>query len=130
MTDPAPDLAPSPGSIAEHESEERLRLALEAGGLGTWDFDPISGVLTWDDRCRALFGLDPDAEITYDVFLRGLHPADRAWVDAAVQSALDPEGPGAYDVEYRTVGLEDDVERWVSARGQTLFDDERRARRF
>jgi PAS domain S-box-containing protein len=103
------------------ESEERLRVATEAAAIGTWDFDPVSGVLRWDDRCKALFGLPPTATIDYDVFLAGLHPDDREAVDKSVQAALDPVGPGSYDVEYRTVGLEDGVERWIAATGRSIF---------
>ena len=106
------------------ESEDRLRLATDAARLGTFDFRPLTGELTWDSRCKELFGLPPDAPITYEsVFLRGLHPEDRERTDAAVRSALDPSGPGAYEVEYRTVGLEDGLERWVSAKGRGFFDN-------
>ena len=60
---------------------ERLRLAAEAADIGTWDFDLINNTLEWDWRCKALFGLPPDAQITYeDSFLAALHPEDRARV--------------------------------------------------
>ena len=111
-------------------SEDRLRLALRAARLGTWDLDPVAGVLRWDERCKALFGLPPGAEVTWDTFVSGLHPEDREPTVAIVQRALAGEGGGAYDVEYRTVGLEDGVERWVSAHGQAFFDAQGRAVRF
>ncbi len=111
-------------------SEDRLRLAVEATDLGTWDFNPITGDLRWDERCKALFGLPPEAEVDYDVFLAGLHPEDRERTDGIVQRTLDPESGGQYDIEYRTVGLTDGVERWVAARGQAYFDDAGRAYRF
>jgi PAS domain S-box-containing protein len=103
------------------ESEERLRIATEAAAIGTWDFDPVSGTLRWDDRCKALFGLPPTADVDYDVFLAGLHPDDREATDRAVRAALDPDGPGSYDVEYRTVGIEDGVGRWIAATGRSIF---------
>jgi PAS domain S-box-containing protein len=111
-------------------SEDRLRLAVESTGLGTWDFDPITGELRWDERCKAMFGLPPEAEVDYDVFLAGLHPDDRERIERVVRRALDPQSGGEYNVEYRTVGLEDGVERWVAARGQALFDGSGRAVRF
>jgi PAS domain S-box-containing protein len=111
-------------------SEDRLRLAVESTGLGTWDFDPLTGELNWDERCKAVFGLPPDAGVDYEVFLAGLHPDDRERTHAAVQLALDPEGGGQFNTEYRTVGLEDGAERWVAARGQAFFDDGGRAQRF
>jgi PAS domain S-box-containing protein len=112
------------------ESEDRLSLAVEAAGLGTWDFNPVTGELRWDERCKAMFGLPPGAEVDYEVFLAGLHPDDRERTDQVVQRALDPESGGTYDIAYRTVGLEDGVERWVAARGQAFFDEAGRAVRF
>ncbi len=104
-------------------SESRLRLATAAANIGTWDYDPVANRLRWDERCKAMFGLPPEAEVSYEsAFLRGLHPDDRAFADAAVQAALDPAGDGQYDIEYRTIGLEDGVERWIAARGATVFE--------
>ena len=115
---------------ALRRSEERLRLAVESTGLGTWDFNPITGDLRWDERCKALFGLPPEAEADYGLFLEGLHSEDREWVEQVVQSTLEPESRGEYDIEYRTVRIEDGVERWVAARGRVLFDEAGRAVRF
>ena len=41
----------------EDESASRLDVAAKAAGIGVWEFDPISGRLDWDDRCRELFGI-------------------------------------------------------------------------
>lgn len=110
-------------------SEDRLRLATEAADIGTWDFDPNSGTLRWDARCKALFGLPPDAKVNYaDSFLAGLHPDDRERVDGAVQAALQPDGPGNYDVEFRAVGITDRHERWLGARGKAVFEQGRAVR--
>ena len=117
------------------ESQElltaRLRLATEAAEIGTWDFDPISGELVWDARCKAAFGLPSDADVRYDVFLDALHPDDRARTDAAVRQALDPSGAGSYDIEYRTVWPDGEI-RWIRATGRGMFsnDESRRAVRF
>ena len=108
---------------ARRAAEDTLRLATEAAQVGVWDYDPVLDLLSWDARCKALFGLPADATITYeDNFLAGLHPADRAMADAAVQGALDPDGSGRVDIEYRTIAP-DGVERWVSAKGRTRFED-------
>jgi PAS domain S-box-containing protein len=111
-------------------SEDRLRLAVESTGLGTWDFNPVTGELKWDERCKAVFGMPPGAAVDYDVFLAGLHPDDRERTDQAVRQALDPEGGGEYNIEHRAIGLTDGVERWVAARGQAYFDEAGEARRF
>ena len=114
---------------ALRESNDRLALATEATGAGIWDYDPVSGALRWEERCKALFGLPPSAEVDYGTFLAGLHPDDREATDAAVQRALAPDGPGEYDIEYRTVGIEDRVERWVAAKGKAFFEGSGAARR-
>lgn len=108
--------------------EARLRIALEAAGLGTWDYNPLTGVLRWDARCKALAGLPPDAEISWTTFRESIHPEDRARVDDAVRRALDPSGDMTFDVEYRTVGIGDGVERWVAARGQAIAEHGRTVR--
>lgn len=102
-------------------SEERLRLAVEATGLGTWDVDPATGRLEWSDHCKALFGLPQDAEISLAVFYFAVHPDDRAAVEEGVRRALDPAGPGLFDMEYRVVGIGDGVERWIAATGRAVF---------
>ncbi|RUT01238.1 hypothetical protein DSM106972_067890 [Dulcicalothrix desertica PCC 7102] len=111
-------------------SEARMLLALESAELGTWDYYPITGVLNWDERCKAMFGLAPDALVNYDIFLAGLHPEDRERTDKIVQQAMNPNGNGKYDIEYRTIGIQDDIERWIAAKGQAYFNREGEVVRF
>lgn len=103
-------------------SEERLRLATHAAGIGTWDYDALTDTLLWDDRCKRAFGLPPDSPANDTVFHRILYPADVARVDATVARAMDPTGDGTYDIEYRTLG-DDGVLRWVHAVGRVMFDE-------
>ncbi|CUX68117.1 Sensor protein [Agrobacterium tumefaciens str. Kerr 14] len=105
------------------KTQEKLALALEATGVGTFDYDLVHDVLEWDDRCRELFGLPDDAPVSYETFLSGLHPDDRDEIDAAVKAAVSCEGDGDYDVAYRTVGVVDGVVRWVAAKGRTFFEN-------
>jgi PAS domain S-box-containing protein len=111
-------------------NEDRLRITIESTELGTWDFYPEHGMLNWDSRCKAMFGLKPDSFVDYAVFLKGLHPEDRERVDAIVQNSLRPDSGGFYNTEYRTIGLEDGKLRWVLARGKTFFDESGKAFRF
>ncbi|WP_334183121.1 PAS domain-containing protein [Novosphingobium sp.] len=109
---------------AVRESEERARLATEAAAIGTWNLDLRSGKLRWDARTKALFGLSAKSAVTYEgAFLRGLHPDDRAATEAAVAAAIAPGGTGKYHIEYRTIGIEDGIERWVAARGRSVVTD-------
>ncbi|RKH15635.1 response regulator [Corallococcus sp. CA047B] len=114
--------------VALQDSEQRLRMALTATQLGTFDMNMVTGTLDWDARCKTLFGLPPESEVSYALFLEGLHPEDREAVNQAVARSTDPAGTGDYDVAYRTVGLKDGVLRWVRATGRTLFEDGRALR--
>ena len=105
------------------ESQQRVESAIDAADIGTWDFDPQSGVLKWDNRCYHLFGMKPGAPISFDVFLAGLHPGDRDATEKACLDAMRPDGPQGYDVEYRTIGRDDGVERWCAAKGKAFFDN-------
>jgi PAS domain S-box-containing protein len=105
------------------ESEQRAATAVDAADIGIWDFDPRTGVLKWDRRCYELFGLTPGKPISYDVFLQGLHPEDRDATNQACVEAMRPDGPLSYDIEYRTIGLDDGIERWISAKGKSEVED-------
>jgi PAS domain S-box-containing protein len=114
------------------DNEELLRLAIQATGLGLFDRDLVSDTLRWSDRCKAIFGLPPDAPITTDEFYSRVHPEDRARVREALERALDPASDGAYDSDYRCV-WDDGAVRWVTAKGRVLFeqgDGQRRAVRL
>ena len=104
------------------EKEERLRLAVDSTGLGTFDFDPRTGKLIWSDVSKGYFGLPPDAEVDDATFRKGIHPEDRDRVQRIVEEAMRPESHGQYATEYRTIGINDGKERWISAWGRVLFD--------
>ncbi|MCJ2020040.1 PAS domain S-box protein [Methylobacterium sp. E-065] len=110
------------------EAREQLRLAVESTGTGIFDYDLVADSLVWDGRTRALFGLTPDALVSYETFLAAVHPHDREWVDGEVRTAIDPTGPGTYDIAFRVVGLQDGVERWVAAKGRAFVEDGRTVR--
>jgi PAS domain S-box-containing protein len=105
------------------DSEQQLRLATDAGEIGLWDIDVVDDKLFWPPRVKAMFGISPDVPCTMADFYSGLHPDDREPVTAAFQAACDPEKRAPYDVEYRTIGKEDGVLRWVAARGRGIFSD-------
>lgn len=110
-------------------SEERLRLATEASGIGFWDVDMINDQLIWPARTKAMFGISPDVPVSMEDFYAGLHPDDFEATREAFLAATDPDLRALYDVEYRTVGKEDRIERWVAAKGRGVFDDDGRCLR-
>ncbi len=104
------------------EREEQLRLATDAAEVGLWDIDITSDTLFWPPRVKAMFGISPHVPVSMADFYSGLHPDDRESTAEAFAAALDPVRRAVYDVEYRTVGKEDGVIRWVAAKGRGIFD--------
>jgi PAS domain S-box-containing protein len=107
---------------ALREREEQLRLATEAAEVGLWDVDVTNDKLYWPSRVKAMFGISPEVPVSMADFYAGLHPADRERTSEAFAAALDPKLRAVYDVEYRTVGKEDGLVRWVAAKGRGMFD--------
>nr|WP_051904259.1 PAS domain S-box protein [Neorhizobium vignae] len=104
------------------ESEERLRLVVDNADVGFWDLDVVNNTLIWPPRTKAMFGISTDTPVTMQDFYDGLHFADREATAAAFAAATDPDKRALYDVEYRTIGKEDAVVRWVAAKGRGVFD--------
>jgi PAS domain S-box-containing protein len=113
---------------ALRESEERLRLALEAAHLGMWEWDPETDAVFWDDRHCALFGLNPKgAPATATRFIELVYPEDRDWVRHAVREAMRHDE--AYGAEYR-VRWPDGREHWLASAGRVLRNAHSRAVRM
>lgn len=113
---------------AFRESEARLRLASEAGQVGLFDWDLRANVLVWDERLRAIWGLDPGVPVAVQTFFAGVHPADVERLQALIAASHDPSGDGHYEAEYRVVSARGDQIRHVSARGRTTFENGRAIR--
>jgi PAS domain S-box-containing protein len=112
---------------ALRESEARLRLATEAAEVGFWDVDLLQDRLIWPPRVKEMFGISADVPVSMKDFYEGLHPDDREATAAAFAAACDPHRRAVYDVEYRAVGKEDGVVRWVAAKGRAVFEASGRA---
>lgn len=111
----------------EHEAqlafkEEQLRLAIDIGEIGEWDVNHLTGSMFWPPRVKAMFGISPDVPVTLEDYHNGVHPDDQRATREAYEAASDPDLRAFYDVEYRTVGKEDGIIRWVAAKGRGLFN--------
>jgi PAS domain S-box-containing protein len=103
-------------------SEERLRLARQATGFGTFDYDFKRGVVYWDRQMREFWGGYPGEIISYEGFVAMIHPADRASRQAALDYAMNPVSHGAYKAEYRVIDPLDKTERWIAVVGRVYFE--------
>lgn len=114
-------------TLALHEAHDRQielaaqrQLALDAAGLGWWQYDPASGLVEHDARYAEIYGLDGTGPRPVDEVSALLHPDDAPRLWAAVQAAVDPAQPAAYAVEYR-IHRADGTVRWLEARGIASF---------
>ena len=104
-----------------HEGEERLQIAQDVAGLGIWDWNHLTGEISWSVQMFRLVGLDPDATDANlsHVWQQLIHPEDRSWMEQEVRRfsrTLDP-----LTAEYRIL-REDGSVRWLLMRGQSLPD--------
>jgi len=99
-------------------SEERVRLATDAAGLGVWVWDATNGELTWEnDRFYQLFGVSPsDANIDSAQFVAELvHPDDRAAFEQATM--LTATTGARLQFEGRFLRRDNGETRWMEFTG-------------
>lgn len=96
------------------QSEERMRLALTAGGIQGWTWDIRKNEFTWVTPTRE----SKPACQSYGDFLQAVHPEDRAIVQSAFGRAIGKTGEYAAEFRVRT-GQE---EQWWLGRGTLLRD--------
>ncbi len=96
-------------------------MAVTAAGIGTFDWDLVTGTLSWDERLLEIFGYDERFfDQTIDGFNARLHPEDLPPTTKLLEQAID--ACGDYEAEYRIV-LPDGRLRWIQARGRVLCDE-------
>ena len=110
-------------------SEERLRLALNAAQMGTWDLEINSGNMAWSEQAASIFGLEKvKCSGTLEAFLATIHPEDRAGIEQAIALAVAGETED-FQVEHRVI-LPDGSIRWVEGKGQVYRDENGRSARM
>ena len=106
-------------------SEARLRFALDAAEMGTWDWDLATNDVVWSDNLARIHGLPPGSfDGTFASYEKEIHPDDRERVLASVRRALTEGAP--HDVEYRLVAPDGTI-RWCEGKGRVEYDGERPA---
>jgi PAS domain S-box-containing protein len=96
------------------------RLALEAAGMGTWNWNIRDGTIEWSERTYELFGLPPRVPVNYELFHAAIHPEDLPRVDGRIAESLTHESRH-YQAEYRVV-RPDGKTCWVLAEGAVHLD--------
>lgn len=103
-----------------HQSEERLRLALNTACMGTWDLTIQDNRVVWSDNLESILGLPGGAfDGTYEGSLKIVHPEDRELVEQAKDRAVNEKAE--YNIEFRTL-LPDGRSDWIASQAQVIKD--------
>ena len=108
-------------ALSAEYATSRLRwdVAIEAAGIGSFDWDLRTDQLEWDERLHEMFGYGPDEPIPPMPEAFRIHPDDRPIVEAAMATA--EESGGDYRAEFR-ITLPGGTVRWIAARGRLRTD--------
>lgn len=101
---------------------ERLALAVDAAGLGIWEWNAQTNATLWSERQKDIWGLDPQAQVTYEHWRDTIHPEDRERVLETVQRTRDPASGGEQRMEHRIVRPGGGI-RWIASRGRMLYEE-------
>jgi PAS domain S-box-containing protein len=99
---------------------EHLSLALDAGEIGTWEKDLLTGANKWDDRVFAQWGMTgPDAP-SLETISGMIDARDRDRFTTQIDQLQQPGSSGLFEAEFRIIRASDGEERWLAARGRTM----------
>lgn len=106
--------------LALEAAQQRVALATETGGIGVWELNVQTGLLTFDSLMYALFGLPmgPGTD-GYELLARHLHPADRSHAELELKSSL--ENGADFRSEFRVIWSDGSV-HFLRAAGSVTRD--------
>lgn len=101
-------------------SEERLRLALDAGRMGSWEWNVASGSVIWSSTLERIHGLaEGEFAGSFEAYQSDIHPDDRAHVLESIENTVQ-QGQ-SHHLEYRIVWPDGSV-HWLESRGRMFRD--------
>ena len=104
------------------ESEGRGRLAMEAAGLGFWDWS-IDKTVKWSPEHNRMLGIPPDIhEGSYELFISYIHPNDREAVRKALERAKEQRVD--FEGEFRSARPDGEI-RWLAGHGRAYYDEQK-----
>ncbi len=107
--------------LALEESQRQLRLALDAGGVGLWTWDLVTGQVFWDERMKAMMGRETTTDFSTYIS-EFVHTDDRARMAAVGRYVLDT---GNWAAEVHRIVRPDGAVRWMMSSGDVVREDNR-----
>ncbi|MFB2837028.1 PAS domain S-box protein [Floridanema evergladense] len=100
------------------ESERRLRIALNAANMGTWDWEIQTSKITWSEQTERIFGFTSGTfPGDYQDYYNLIHPSDRHYLTTALSHSIQQKTP--YNLEHRII-LPDGSIRWIASKGDVI----------
>jgi PAS domain S-box-containing protein len=107
---------------ALHESEERLELAMQAGGIGTFDWNIRTNEVFWTEPPKAGVARPSGGNRgVYDDLVRRVHPEDRLDLEARIQDVFRKKQHD-WQAEYRVMNSDKAEERWITSQSHIFYD--------
>lgn len=104
----------------EHMNDAQIQLALESSGVGLWRYDLGTQHFVATEQWKRLYGLPPDAPVTFERFLALVHPEDRAQIEEArTRARVEPDFHETY--RFRSTQPDGSM-RWMLSRVQSVPD--------
>jgi PAS domain S-box-containing protein len=120
-TFPPKSVKSAPIEAAFRLSDADLRLVLDAGEIGGWEWDIGTGVVRWSENLEQIHGLAPGSfGNSFESYQAMVHPDDRERVVSALRACI--EGRAHYEIEFRSTDKAGEV-RWMRAKGRVLSGD-------
>ena len=110
----------SPAAVELAQSEERLRFATAAAGIGMWHWDLVEDRLFLDAGCKKLLGFPPDSFPTCQDVSSHVHPEDRERAADALRRCVAEDEE--FSQELRVL-LPDGELRWIVSKGRAHYDE-------
>ncbi|MES2629657.1 MAG: PAS domain S-box protein, partial [Bacteroidota bacterium] len=103
------------------DAESRLRLALEATGMATWDINLLNSDVIYSPRFSEIFGYEPGVKLEHDEMRSRMHPSDLA--EVVIPAFDEAMRTGIYFYECRLL-LPDGSTRWIKTQGKVQYNEE------
>lgn len=107
---------------AVQESEEKLKIAIETGRMGTWSIDTVTLKPTLSEFVKNMLGIPLEVEVTMEMIMTAIKPEYHEMLMETLQNAVKNGQPS--DTEYAIINLQTGEEKWVKATATVLLDNE------
>jgi PAS domain S-box-containing protein len=100
-------------------SAKKLNEAQQIAFMGHWDWDVISGKVTWSDNMYNVYGINTDEEINLETFIAHVHPDDQANVQANIEYAFQTQ---TFNDFFHRIITPAGETKTIHARGEVMVD--------